>query len=369
MSLKGSLESFSFTNILQMISLEKKTGLLEVEHKDISISVAFRDGLVIFAERKGTKDLDRLKYTLAVNKLLPKDRVLHSFKESQATMEPVWTILSKFAPTEILKELLERQIKDCLFLALQWETGTYRFDLAKELDVPEHIGVVVGIDSILMEGCRIADEWRVLAKNFPGGETIVKRAENIKSVKTSNEKLILTYLREETKLDLLINLSRLGEFETCEAINALLKRGSILVVSEARKPKAEAEPLEVRLKKAAGMLAPALALAFVLFGIFGQAGRMEDALSGFGKEMDYIHKEESRAHLDFLFSRLQLYTALYGEYPKNLRQLAQTGLLSERESLDHWGRPVQYFIRNDRFFLYSSGRGGNPAVPEVVFGE
>ncbi|MBI5186853.1 MAG: DUF4388 domain-containing protein [Nitrospinae bacterium] len=369
MSFKGSLQSFSFTNILQMISLEKKTGLLQVEHGETSISVAFREGQVIFAERKGSKDLDRLKYTLAGNKLAPKEVVVRAIKEFNSTMEPIWTVFSRYASKEVLTEMLERQVKDCLFLALQWETGSYQFDITDALNVPQEVGVSLGIDTILMEGCRIADEWRVLAKTFPPGDAVVKKAEGPIKVNTENEKLVLSYLKESVPMETLVNASRLGEFETSEAINSLLKRGALQVSAGKKgRKKEKASPL-VLLKRVAGMLVPALALLAAVAGVIAQSGRTVDSIQNQLKEMDAVHKAAAGSRLDLIFSRLQLYTSLYGEYPQSLNQLVQTGVLDEKDVHDPWGNPIQYFIKGSRFFLYSTGRKGDRTIPDVVFGE
>jgi len=369
MSFSGSLESFSFTNILQMIALEKKTGLLQVEHDTTSISIAFRNGEVIFAERRGARDLDRLKYTLVANKLVPKEKIIRALREFKTTMRPIWTILSRYTPTGTLQEMLERQIKDCLFLALQWEVGSYQFDITGDLNVPEAVGVSIGIDFILMEGCRVADEWRVLARTFPTGDALVRRSEGVTRVRTVHEKLIMSYLREEMTVEMLINVSRLGEFETCEAINALLKRGA-LKISEGKKKPVKAKVLPWPLfKKTAGMAIPVLALLITLTGVFFQLGGLKESLPGTQEKLDIAYEEVCRTDLDRVFSRLQLYTALYGAYPQNLTQLLQTGLLSEADIRDPWGHPIQYFTREGRFFLYSAGRKGDISEPVVAFGE
>lgn len=369
MSLKGSLESFSFPNILQMISLEKKTGVLQVEQGETSISVSFREGNVIFAQRKGDRDVQRLKYTLVANKMLPKDRLLRAVKEQKNTLEPIWTILSKHAPKKALEEMLERQVKDCLFLALQWETGMYQFDITDDLNVPEEVRVVVGIDNILMEGCRVADEWKRLSKTFPSGDSLVKRAEGVKKVRTENERLILSYLKEGLSIHTLINVSKLGEFETCEAVRDLLKRGSLLLTEEKKKTTEKKSPQDAFLKKTFGLLVPSLVLLVVFFGVLLQAEKAGDAIHRWKKESDYVFKEISRYHLDFIFSRLQLYTAMYDEYPQNLDQLVQMGLLSEKDVIDKWGNPIQYGIQGNHFSLYSTGRLGQVHNSEVVFGE
>ncbi len=369
MSLKGNLESFSMPNILQMISLEKKTGLLQVDHGETSISIAFREGEVIFAERKSGKDFKRLQYTVIRNKMIAKERFVHAIKEHKATLKPVWTVLAKYASKKVLQEILERQIKDCLFLALQWESGLYQFDLTEELNVSEEIPVSIGIDFLLMEGCRVADEWKVLSKNFPADDAIIKKAGEIKRVKTQNEKVVLPYIQEGNTVENIICMSRLGEFETCEAIDSLLKRGALNVMAGGKKPQEEKAPMQVLVKKAAGFLIPGLALAVVCLLILFQVSQWDDSMLNRKKEMDYIVKEASHANLDFIFSRLQLFTALYREFPKNLDQLVQTGLLSEEEIYDARGNPVQYFTRGDRFFLYSTGSDGDKTSPAVLFGE
>ena len=44
MALEGTLRDFSFADILQLISLQRKTGVLTLKHEDKLVTISFLDG-------------------------------------------------------------------------------------------------------------------------------------------------------------------------------------------------------------------------------------------------------------------------------------------------------------------------------------
>ncbi|HET7452598.1 MAG TPA: DUF4388 domain-containing protein, partial [Thermoanaerobaculia bacterium] len=50
MALRGTLRDFSLGEILQLISFQRKTGVLTVEGEEDTVSVSFLDGKVVAAD-------------------------------------------------------------------------------------------------------------------------------------------------------------------------------------------------------------------------------------------------------------------------------------------------------------------------------
>ncbi len=66
MALKGNLRDFSFSQLLNLISLAKKTGTLEVHGPDKDAIVSFDEGKLSFAQNNqnddGLAQLEKLFY-------------------------------------------------------------------------------------------------------------------------------------------------------------------------------------------------------------------------------------------------------------------------------------------------------------------
>jgi hypothetical protein len=49
MSFKGKLETFYFASLLQFLSHDKKTGVLELSHDVNKVKIFIKDGIIVFA--------------------------------------------------------------------------------------------------------------------------------------------------------------------------------------------------------------------------------------------------------------------------------------------------------------------------------
>lgn len=56
MSLEGVLADFSIVEILQLIQIGKKTGILKFKEGEFEGTIAFEEGLVYFAESSRKRD-------------------------------------------------------------------------------------------------------------------------------------------------------------------------------------------------------------------------------------------------------------------------------------------------------------------------
>ena len=53
MALKGNLHDFSFTQLLNLIHLARKTGTLAIDGRGSAARIAFREGKLVFATTDG----------------------------------------------------------------------------------------------------------------------------------------------------------------------------------------------------------------------------------------------------------------------------------------------------------------------------
>ena len=60
MALEGTLRDFSFADILQLISLQRKTGVLTLKNQDNVVTISFLDGMIVGASSLSQHEEDRL---------------------------------------------------------------------------------------------------------------------------------------------------------------------------------------------------------------------------------------------------------------------------------------------------------------------
>lgn len=171
MSLVGNLEDLGLGEILQIVSLSRKSGLLTLRSGKREGAVVFRQGQVVRARssnfqqnlgevllQKGVIDLTTLKQALAI-------------QEAEDFQERLGTILVKrfnISSKEIEAVVCE-QIENVVYSLFAWAEGTFDFELQDNVEVSDSIKmdpVQFMLDQglnpqfLAMEGSRLLDEKR-----------------------------------------------------------------------------------------------------------------------------------------------------------------------------------------------------------------
>jgi hypothetical protein len=164
MSLVGRLEDLSLGEILQIVSLSKRSGLLRLEAPDGKASLYIRAGKVIYAassdEKEGVLNL------FAENGLIETDQ-LESFKAKlESTSEPQEFRDLLGIGNDSFQEVLKTRVEELTYSLFMWEEGTFSFQLIEDANThpllskvaPFFLGEGIGAQFLVMEGARRKDE-------------------------------------------------------------------------------------------------------------------------------------------------------------------------------------------------------------------
>jgi len=180
MSLVGNLEELGLGEILQIVSLSRKTGVLSLRSKGRDGSVFFRQGQVVRAAsssyqqslgevliRKGVIDLALLRKSLALQQE-------NGFSERLGLI-----LVKKFGISpDIIEEVVREQIENVVFSLFDWGEGTFKFEVQSSIETvdgtkmdPLQFMLDQGLNPqfLAMEGLRIQDEKRQAAETEPAG--------------------------------------------------------------------------------------------------------------------------------------------------------------------------------------------------------
>jgi CheY-like chemotaxis protein len=183
MSLVGNLEELGLGEILQIVSLSRKTGVLSVSSRGRDGSVFFRQGQVVRAAsstyqqslgevliQKGVIDLAVLRKALA-------------FQQENGFRQRLGVVLAKNfdVSQEIIEEVVREQIENIVFSLFAWAEGTFKFEVQNSVETvdatkmdPQQFMLDQGLNPqfLAMEGTRILDEKRHAAgTGFTGGDS------------------------------------------------------------------------------------------------------------------------------------------------------------------------------------------------------
>jgi len=178
MSLVGSLEDLGLGDILQIVSLSRKSGVLNLNWGEVRGKIMFRDGQVvagitnqpkpnlgmILVERGliSANTLDRLQAKVAAGKTDLRQALI---QEAQV-------------PHPILEQVIKEQIEEVVFGFFAWPEGNFNFELMEleaELKNLSSQGRVFVLDQglspqyLAMEGTRLQDEYRRESADAPVG--------------------------------------------------------------------------------------------------------------------------------------------------------------------------------------------------------
>ena len=168
MSLMGNLEDLSLPDILQIVSLSRKTGVLTLDRGGEQGKILMREGRVI--QTVSARPGRNLGDLLTGQGLLRPDDLRRALEIQRAgeNREILGAILMRqgLIDEASLEQAVQGQIEEAIAYFLSWRRGTFRFDQADlprrgEFSVdPQAFMLEHGIDTqwLLLEGARQADE-------------------------------------------------------------------------------------------------------------------------------------------------------------------------------------------------------------------
>jgi len=178
MSLEGHLSDLSLPDILQIVHLSKKSGVLNLESPAGKGSVVFHDGKILYASMQGKERLGERLIREGVLREGDLETVLRIQKDRKV-YEPLGAILTenKLIEQDALEAYIQSQIKEVIYEMLSWEEGDFRFEPEQPMpNIPQNMSV--STEYILLEGTRLRDEGKnvvsMLEEDKPSGPAAVE---------------------------------------------------------------------------------------------------------------------------------------------------------------------------------------------------
>ncbi len=174
MAIEGPLRELGIEEVLQLLDLAHKTGVLSIRSNKLGDEaiVHFLRGTIVFAVRRRSP---RRLGVLLIRAGRLTQRELERALEIQRT-DPgrrLAEILLDMGLVngEELERQLQFQIEETLYEVMSWDEGYFRFEDRNE--IPQSgLNVAVKVESILMEGARRVDEWSRLEARVPSPDVI-----------------------------------------------------------------------------------------------------------------------------------------------------------------------------------------------------
>jgi hypothetical protein len=409
MALEGTLRDFSLADILQLISLQHKTGLLTVRGAADTVTLGFMDGMLVSAESSAQRLDTRLGTVLVNTRRLTSEALARALEMQAQTLQRLGFILLKngFCTAQDLRDGLDIQIKRIAYGLFRWTDGDYVFEQTEHVDYDAESTTPIAVERLLMEGARMIDEWPIVEKvvwsldivyqKVPVAQPVIP-AEDEDEVEDSEDSSMARRAREK-RLDP-IRVSRaewsvyelvdgrrtvaelnemlfLSEFDGCKACFDLVSRGLIeesvprpeelpeeaLVADTPAHAHASRRPIDVALLAGLG-----LAL-LALLGLRFQARNPLNLLTLPPRRValvDGFRKSVSLLRLRRVAEAVDAYTLLSGRLPETVDALATSHILAPADLKDPWGTTYRYIVQDDKFYLVGFDPLGQ-TDPDLLF--
>jgi tetratricopeptide (TPR) repeat protein len=229
MAIKGSLKEASLPDVLQLLSMGKKTGCLAVTHRSNFGYIYFGHGKISYASIVNRRDRigDILVKAGSITQQQLEQAIAAQSKQRDKRIGEI-LVSEGHISREGLHEQIRLQIEEAVYFLFTWTQGTFNF----EADVtPEEQDFLVSInpESLLLEGARRVDEWSLIEKKIPAFDLVFdadrKKIAAAGVVLTREQDLVLNLLDGRRDVATIIEDSGLGEFDVGKAIYGLVSAG------------------------------------------------------------------------------------------------------------------------------------------------
>lgn len=334
MALEGNLSAFGLSEILQLIAVQQKTGMLTVSSKESNAVIFFRDGTIISTRDRRRKANDPFKEYLTRYGVLTRDQLIKMTQISAQSKLDILDIIGSegFMTDQEIRSHFQKQIQESLHEILSWEQCSYKFISSD--DVVSGIATCgeFSIEAMLMESMRRIDEFPQLLEMFPSDRVLVNRSEKAAGEEafTGNEKRILSVLGDGASLSELISRGKMPLFEVYETLKQLSEKRLIetrdnepLVQENARKKKKKARRTVNRRNPVPFVAALVLFGAALFLGMHGFVKNFAEHRTALIQsiESNSVARNQVEHRLRWV---IEAYRAQHGKYPPSLDELEES---------------------------------------------
>ena len=173
MGLSGNLRTMDLPEILQWISIGRKTGTLHLNRQSIQKRIVFKEGVVYTSWSNDPRE--SLGQFLIRDGLVTEEQLFTALldQEQQGRFLGAILVAEDILAEDELRAALRTKAVESIYDLFLWPEGQFEF---KEGEFPELIHLDVPVTAVILEGVRRVDEWKRIRKIFPSANITFKIA-------------------------------------------------------------------------------------------------------------------------------------------------------------------------------------------------
>lgn len=352
MSFKGTIGDFGIAEIFQLVGGQGKNGALMLENDVDQVRVLFKEGVVIGAERARLPAHRQLGARMLRAEAITREQLDEAIEEQKRGLMRLGKALIDIGATDAatVKQFATLEMSETIYGLFEWSFGSYVFETGEVEDSAEGVPPM-RTDNVVLNGLRYIDEWPGIRERIPSFSWEVQRLRPLPAVArqdlSDEEQRVYALSSPPRSVERLIDLSRLGRFEACEALASLQAAGYVRVIKPAETGETP-RPKKTRTPRERSLLWSKLGRVVVSAGlVFGAAWLLHHRFAG-GRIQPVVYRPDpvrerlANAQLRVIRRALEVYRHQSGGYPERLEQLVEGGFLSPQDLRFPYRGPYQY---------------------------
>jgi len=195
MSLSGRLNTMDLAEVLQWVTIGRKTGSLAFVKDKTKVNLYLQDGSIISSRSNDpTKQLGQ--FLLFQGKVTESElkRAFEIHLQSRVILGKI-LVQENMVSREDVEQALVTRTQEVIYDLFLWEDGYFHFS-PNGYSLDQLILIKIDINSLLFEGVRRKDEWRRIRSVFPNNDAILSLRANadLKSLSLTPLQKKLLYL-------------------------------------------------------------------------------------------------------------------------------------------------------------------------------
>ncbi len=172
MSLSGNLNTMELAELLQWVTLGRKTGSLTFIRSKTKNYIFFRNGQIISS--RSNEPTKQLGHFLLFQGKITEVQLKRALEIQHQTRSILGRVLVQegFITQEEVEKALVARTQEVIYDLFLWEDGYFHFT-ASGFNSQELILINIDMNSILFEGVRRKDEWARIREVFPSNEIVL----------------------------------------------------------------------------------------------------------------------------------------------------------------------------------------------------
>jgi hypothetical protein len=234
------LKDFGLIDIFQLLGQQQKTGVLNLQDGKKEVQVLFDKGMIVgTALPPETADESPLAKRLIRGGLLSQEnwkKAYNRCKEELTSMEQV-LLSNGMVIKEDLVAVKKLLTLETIYGLFKWKGGTFRFETKDVTYDPEFVEPMAA-EYLLLDVLRMVDEWPMLAKRIPNFEIVLQKVNSLNTLdvltgtpweknRTFQMEVLYGLINGQRTIQEIMDLTFLGEFDTCKNLILLMDAGVI----------------------------------------------------------------------------------------------------------------------------------------------